>query len=130
MTTDLWLRNLGAFGLQSGVLVAGGCVLAKVFGLDNPRAALAYWRALLAACLLLPFCQPWHEVMITPAVVAALPAAVTDAVAKSLPHANVASEAGWPSVERLIATALWIGWSSRTSWKSTCVIVPRIGCCW
>jgi hypothetical protein len=24
MTTDMWLRNLAAFGLQSGVLVAGG----------------------------------------------------------------------------------------------------------
>ena len=28
------------------------------------------------------------------------------------------------------ATVAWIGWSSRTSWKSTCVIVPRTGCCW
>ena len=27
-------------------------------------------------------------------------------------------------------TVAWIGWSSRTSWKSTCVSVPRIGCCW
>ena len=63
MTTDLWLRNLTAFGFQSGVLVAGGYLLAKALRIDEPRAALAYWRVILVVCLLLPFCQPWHAVM-------------------------------------------------------------------
>ena len=31
------------------------------------------------------------------------------------------------SPTRCTRTVAWIGWSSRTSWKSTCVIVPRIG---
>ena len=31
--------------------------------------------------------------------------------------------------DELDATVPGSGWSSRTSWKSTWVIVPRIGCC-
>ena len=41
MTTEMWLRNLMAFGLQSGLLVTGGYLLAKAFRINEPRAALA-----------------------------------------------------------------------------------------
>ena len=62
MTAALWLRNLGAFALQAGLLVLGGAFLQRLFRIRDPRASLAYWRTLLVVCLLLPFCQPWRVV--------------------------------------------------------------------
>ena len=44
MTAAMWLRNLGAFTVQAGLLIAAGSVLARVFRLESPRAALLYWR--------------------------------------------------------------------------------------
>lgn len=62
MTAALWLRNLAAFALQSGVLVLAGVLVQRLFRIREPRASLAYWRTLLVVCLLLPFCQPWRVV--------------------------------------------------------------------
>jgi bla regulator protein blaR1 len=116
MTIDMWLRNLTAFALQSGVLVAGGYLLAKAFRIDEPRAALAYWRVLLVACLLLPFCQPWDSVT-GPAVVASVTSdAAADAVATTVAHTDSVAVPAWPSIERLIAIVLWVGIAVRAAW--------------
>jgi TonB family protein len=116
MTTDMWLRNLAAFGLQSGVLVIGGYLLAKAFRLDEPRAALAYWRLLLVASLLLPFCQPWHTVT-SPALVATMTtSSPADAPATTLTGADAAVVPAWPSIERVIAIVLWVGIVIRAAW--------------
>jgi TonB family protein len=54
------VSNLLAWSLQvlAVVLVAGP--LPWLLRLHDPSARHAYWRALLAACLLLPLLQPWH----------------------------------------------------------------------
>jgi bla regulator protein blaR1 len=116
MTTDLWLRNLTAFGFQSGVLVAGGYLLAKAFRLDEPRAALAYWRVILVVCLLLPFCQPWHAVLSQAVVIGETSASIPQAGARTVSVAEFAAAPAWPSIERLIAIALWIGIAVRAAW--------------
>lgn len=116
MTTDMWLRNLTAFGLQSGVLVAGGYLLAKAFRLDEPRAALAYWRVLLVMCLLLPFCQPWHSVTGHAVVATVASDGAADAVATTVAHPDSAAVPAWPSIERLIAIVLWVGMVVRAAW--------------
>jgi len=59
MTASIWLANVGAFALQLAVVIGVGVGLSRVLQLRRPRAALVYWRVLLFACLLLPFCQPW-----------------------------------------------------------------------
>jgi TonB family protein len=72
MTARVLAANIGAFALQVAVLVAAAAALARVFRIDEPRAMLAYWRILLFACLVLPFCQPWTMVIppsLTPAPV-------------------------------------------------------------
>ena len=116
MTTDMWLRNLAAFGMQSGLLVVGGYLLAKAFRLDEPRAAFAYWRVLLVACLLLPVCQPWQTVVSQTAAISALTDAVTTPVVKTLPDPNAAATAASPSLERLIAIILGVGVVVRAGW--------------
>src|SRR3954465_12968486 len=116
MTTDLWLRNLGAFGIQSGVLVVAGLLLAGLFRIDKPHAALAYWRALLLACLVLPLCQPWHTAASQIPTVAAAPARSAEGAATPLTAATITAAPGWPSAERLIAIAVAVGIAVRTVW--------------
>ena len=53
------LDNLAAIAIQAGVLALAGAPLPWLFRIRSPRARLAYWRALLLACLLLPALQPW-----------------------------------------------------------------------
>lgn len=59
MTHPIWLHNLAAYALQITLLVMVGGLLPLAFRLRIPGARLAYWQSLLAACLLLPFVQPW-----------------------------------------------------------------------
>ena len=116
MTTDMWLRNLTAFALQSGVLVAGGYLLAKAFRIDEPRAALAYWRVLLVACLLLPFCQPWHSVTSQAVVATMTSGSAADGTATTVAHTESPAAPVWPSIERLIAIVVWVGIAVRAAW--------------
>ena len=60
MTAALWLHDLAVYGLQSTLLIGAGAALARLLRIHDPKATLAYWRTLLLACLLLPFCQPWQ----------------------------------------------------------------------
>jgi TonB family protein len=54
-TTD----NLVAITIQAAALAIAGAPLPWLFRVRSPGARLAYWRALLLACLLLPAVQPW-----------------------------------------------------------------------
>ncbi|HEY3129123.1 MAG TPA: M56 family metallopeptidase, partial [Acidobacteriota bacterium] len=64
MTASMWLHNLAWYSLQIALLVSAGALLALLFRLRAPTAILAYWQILLAACVLLPVCQPWKESVI------------------------------------------------------------------
>jgi TonB family protein len=61
------LGNLVAYSVQVAVLVVVGGLAAAVLHLKQPRVMLAYWQALLAACLLLPLFQPWQQEGLAPA---------------------------------------------------------------
>ncbi len=65
MTPALSLPNLVAFIAQVALIVGVGGLLARAFHLRTPRVVLAYWQALLLACMLLPVIQPWHETFAT-----------------------------------------------------------------
>ncbi len=69
MSTELWLENLAAYGLQVAALVLAGGALPLLARLRHPHVLLRYWQALLLACLLLPALQPWqHARILEPAV--------------------------------------------------------------
>jgi TonB family protein len=55
----LTTANLLAWSLQAGVIVLVAAPLPRLLGLWSPRVRMAYWRAVLVACLLLPLLQPW-----------------------------------------------------------------------
>ena len=60
MTIESMLSNLLSWSLQVVIVVAAGGALPWLFRLDAPAVRHGYWRALLAACLLLPLLQPWQ----------------------------------------------------------------------
>ncbi len=103
MTPSLSLPNLVAFVAQVAVIVAAGGLLAWVFGLRTPRVVLAYWQALLLACVLLPVLQPWQETFRAAAPVTAALTVLTEA---SVASANTADTPVAPVPSRSIA--FWV----------------------
>lgn len=96
MTAELWLRDLLVYGLQSAVLIGLGAALTRLLGLRSPDAMLTFWRALLAACLMLPFCQAWREA-VPSSRAPALPARVEMfAPAGSMAPAKTDDVRAWP----------------------------------
>jgi len=116
MTSALWLRNLGALAMQSGLLVLAGALFARVCRIREPRAALLYWRVLLAACLLLPFCQPWQVVTPPAESISMEPATdVTTVIVNEVSHPVSATRLLIP-FEAIMLTVLAAGVVLRAGW--------------
>ncbi len=64
MNYQLIWNNLLLYSLQIGLLVGVAALVPAVLRLRVPRARLAYWHILLAACLLLPQVRPWRREMV------------------------------------------------------------------
>ena len=61
MNTPIWFSNLVLWSAQVALVAATAALLSSLFRIRQPRVLLAYWRALIVACLLLPAAQPWHR---------------------------------------------------------------------
>ena len=64
MMFSLWLQNLAAYTFQLTLLIASGLLVAKLLGLRNPAAKLAFFQLLLLITLGLPFLQSWNPVIV------------------------------------------------------------------
>ena len=84
MNAALAWENVVAYSLQIGLLVGMASLIPALLGLRLPKARLAYWQLLLAACLVLPQTRPWKQAIVTvstPAVAAPMvPVAATPAL--------------------------------------------------
>jgi len=80
MSAAWWLGNLAAYSIQLALVVAVGGLAAALLRLRQPRVMLAYWQALLAACLLLPLAEPWQQTGLASATGAATVSAETGRV--------------------------------------------------
>ncbi len=115
MNARMALANILSFAMQVAVVVAAGAALARALRIDEPRAMLAYWRALLLACLLLPLLQPWN--IVVPPSLRSTPteivetAVVTTAVTVSEAPRSTARPFG-----ELVLTALAAGIAVRALW--------------
>jgi len=57
--------NLVSYAAQVTILVLACAGLPRLLGLRSPGLQYAFWRTLLAACLVLPIVEPWrHDVMV------------------------------------------------------------------
>jgi len=104
--------NLVSYSAQIAVLVVLSAGLPRLLGLRSPGLQYAFWRVLLAVCLILPFAQPWrHEEM---AFVPAAPGALlpaSAAIAASNGHAG-------PAVDWIVlaGAVLFLGIVARLAW--------------
>jgi TonB family protein len=55
----MWLQNLAFYSLQIAGVAAAGALLMRLLRIRIPTIRLICWQALIAACLALPFIQPW-----------------------------------------------------------------------
>ena len=115
MTAAMWLRNLEAYGVQAALLILAGGLLARLFRIEQPRAALVYWRTMLVACLLLPLCQPWHTSIVAPAIVSGAAPISGQPLNSSIGSAAPVARA-WPSLEPLVWIAISVGIALRAAW--------------
>lgn len=92
----LSLDNVVAYCVQVAALTVAGTALVGLVRMRLPAARLAYWRALLVACVALPLMQPWVELRVVPAEAAVGVAETT------LARTVGGGEAGW---------SLAIGWT-------------------
>ena len=84
MSASWWMGNLLAYSVQVALVVAVGGLAAAVLRLKQPRVMLAYWQALLVACLLLPLLERWQRMDLGPAGGAATTISTEAAGADSL----------------------------------------------
>jgi beta-lactamase regulating signal transducer with metallopeptidase domain len=61
MHMPIWFSNLTFWSAQVALLVMASGFLPRLLQIRQPRVLLAYWRAILAISLALPFLQPWHR---------------------------------------------------------------------
>lgn len=106
----LWLRDLVAYSIQAAAMVGVGVVMARVLRLRMPRVRHAYWQALLAVCVFLPFLQPWRPEMLesSGATLSNITFAAT---------AAVAAPAG-PSLAEIVLWLICAGIGLRTLWMT------------
>ena len=104
MSTALWFSNLLFWSAQVALLALAAAFLPRLFQIRQPRVLLAYWRALLAICLMLPVIQPWHRL---PGVAAIVIAPGVSAVRVLPSSAPAVSHWHFPSLQ-LIAQILGV----------------------
>jgi protein TonB len=105
------LLDLAAYSAQVACVVAVGAALAALVRIDAAGVRYVYWRALLALCLVLPWLQVRHSVVVP---IMDLPAAMTTA-----PGMTVAAAA--PAVG---GTA--INWVALVAWILAAGVVFRV----
>jgi len=106
-----WLRDVVAYSLQLALLVGAAALLARLLPLRPPRVALAYWQALLLACVSLPLGQPRQEPHAPPARLGVPVAGAT----QELQPAAAPPPIAWPSA-RAVILVLALGVALRGAW--------------
>jgi beta-lactamase regulating signal transducer with metallopeptidase domain len=117
MNMPLWLSNLLFWSVQVAALVLAAGFLPRLLKIRQPGVLLAYWRALLAVSLALPFFQPWHRLQGTGAIAATPGIVGENANARAILTASPATT-HWqlPSVEvfaSIVGSVLLVGIAAR-----------------
>jgi TonB family protein len=62
MSSSWLIGNLAAYSMQVALVVVVADLTAAALRLKSPRVKLAYWQAVLAACVVLPLLEPWQPI--------------------------------------------------------------------
>jgi TonB family protein len=111
----MMFANAVAYAAQVTLIVVACAFLPWLLRLRSPGVQYAFWRTLLAVCLLLPIVQPWHpQEMVFVAAASQAPAATaTASPAGPPPAAPPAVHVDWVRAARLVilcGIAVRLGW--------------------
>jgi TonB family protein len=133
MDTPL-LANLVAYSAQVTVVVAVGAALAALVRVDAPGVRYAYWRALLALCLVLPWLQVRRSVVVPIADTVSVPVASSSSLsaAAQAPIAPAGATdwvalIGWVLLAGVVVRACRVGvglWRLRQLRRAGTLAVP------
>jgi beta-lactamase regulating signal transducer with metallopeptidase domain len=113
MNIRLWFPNLLFWSAQVALLVLAAGFLPRLLQIRQPRVLLAYWRALLAISLVLPFVQPWHRVPSIGAIVIAPDIAGTSVIPVSSPTVTHWHIPGLQIISQIFGTVILSGVATR-----------------
>lgn len=114
MNYQLMWNNLLLYSLQIGLLVGVAALAPAVLRLRVPRARLAYWHILLAACLLLPQLRPWRREVVVADV------SISTRILAEQPGPAAPRSIPWSEAALLVVAAGAVGrlaWLAMGFWK-------------
>ncbi|MGO9256806.1 MAG: TonB family protein [Bryobacteraceae bacterium] len=110
MNYQLMWNNLVLYSLQIGLLVGVAALVPAALRLRVPRARLAYWHILLAACLLLPQVRPWRREVVAADV------QISTHILSEQPGTPAPRSLPWSQIALLLLAA---GMAGRLAWLGT-----------
>jgi beta-lactamase regulating signal transducer with metallopeptidase domain len=113
MTTALWFSNLLFWSAQVALLALAAAFLPRLFQIRQPRVLLAYWRALLAICLVLPVIQPWHRLPGVAAIVIAPDVSAVRVLSSSAPAVSHWHFPGLQLIAQILGAVILAGIAAR-----------------
>ena len=124
--TPAAFANLLAYALQIALLVAACAGIPRLLRVRSPGALFVFWRAVAAACLLLPFVQPWKHTGIVAATAGAGRVADRGALTAD-PGVTISTlSAVWdPFVSRAIELVILAGIVTHLAWLAAGVMRLR-----
>jgi TonB family protein len=125
MTPAFTTANLASYWLQVAAIVFIGAAAVRLAGLPSPRARLLFYRALLVACLVLPFIavgqvrqaegQQRPAASASQAQLAMPPGASVLTIDAASADADTSPAASWP-VGPVVGGVLLLGITTRLAW--------------
>jgi TonB family protein len=114
MMSASFLNNVVSWALQVLIIGTVGAALPMIFRIRHPRSQLIYCHLLLAACLVLPFVQPWHHPVI--AASAVQKAVESAGVAYSSARIVLNPQTAPASLNQMVLLILAAGMALRLCW--------------
>ncbi len=110
MTLHLLLKDLANYSVQIAAVILAGSVAPLLLRVRRPDAMLVYRQMLLAACLLLPFVQPWNHPTIDSSVEVSIGVGtITNATAAARRHLTWEETAALLLGAGVLARLCWLG---------------------
>jgi TonB family protein len=106
----LTLMNLIAWSVQIALLTVVAAILLRVLRVDAPGIRYAWWRGLLALCLVLPMVQPWQTAAALQ-IVQSIDADLAVRASDSVTRRGVGTPPSWVAQFLRSVSAHWVWWT-------------------
>jgi TonB family protein len=120
MIGQVFLSNLLAWALQSTLVTATAALVLPLLRVDAPSIRYAWWRTVLALCLVLPLLQPWQvielkppDTLVPPSIAPASETSGSAAASRAAPVRPPVAPVSWAAIAGI---GLVAGVAARLAW--------------